>query len=254
MIQGGLTPELPPSAGPLAELERRIIGYLEQLRIEEGIGYRVQPGSRGVRLELDAPGESLAPQILLAEVVTEGADALECTVDGGVTTFVVMKPEPLRLSWMLGDYLAEVRHIYKHHATVVQVVDQGLWDQYGYLLSVKPNSGLPSVQEEYQAIWPPYVDAIGNDSTSSTVNQPRPVNLTYGRTVNLICARVSGAGRVNAADLLSDLVSGDTVVSYVDITPGRRWMPTDVIRQTQVVMDVPGGTAIGSVDNQPDNS
>lgn len=253
MILGGLTPELPPSAGPLAELERRLLGYIEQLRIEEGIGYRLHPSSRGVRLELDAPGGSPAASVILAEVVTEGADALECTVDAGVSTFVVMKPEPLRLSWMLGDFLAEVRHIYLHHSTVVQVVDQGIWDQYGYVLSVKPNSQLPSVQEEYQAIWPPYVDAIGSDTASSAVNQPRPVNLTYARTVNLVCARVSGAGRVNLADLASDDL-GDTVVNYVDITPGRRWMPTDVIRQTQVVMDVPGGTAIGSVDNQPDNS
>ncbi|KAF0180458.1 MAG: hypothetical protein FD161_888 [Limisphaerales bacterium] len=248
-----LTPQLPDSAGPLAQMERRLLALIQSVRLEQGVGYKVRPGTRGTVLELEAAPAAAASGVLVAQVVAEGADALLCTVDGGATTFPVMKPEPLRRSWMLGDYLAEVRHIYKHHSTVVQVLDQGWWDQYGYVLSVKPNSAPPTVQEEYQAIWPPYVDAVGEDTASTPVNQPRAVNLTYGRTVSLICARVSGAGRVNAADLASDEL-GDTVVSHVDITPGRRWLPTDVIRQTQVVMDVPGGTAIGSVDNQPDNS
>lgn len=240
--------------GPIGALLEQHRRALLALWPSETPSIRPEVRPDGMRLHAKGAGGGGSTAVIMAEVVSEGADALLCTVDGGATTFAVMKPEPLRRSWNVADYSAVSRHIYFLHSTVAQVVDQAVWDQWGYVLSVKPNSlGGGSVQEEYQAIWPPYVDALGDDTTSTTVNAPRVVNQTFGRVVNVICARVSGAGRVNAADLADD-VAGDTIVSFVDITPGRAWLPLDVITQIQEVYDMPGGTVIGAVDNQPNNS
>ncbi len=248
-------PFIPTGSGPLAEFARWVQGELRALQPIPAPGMLTSTGPRGVAQSARKGASALVEgSVIMAEVVTEGADALLCTVDGGATTFAVMKPEPLRRSWNVADYSAVARHIYFLHSTVAQVVDQGIWDQWGYVLSVKPNSlGGGTVQEEYQAIWPPYVDAVGSDSASTTINAPRVVNQTFGRVVNVICARVSGAGRVNAA-YLEDDVAGDTVVSYADITPGRAWLPLDVITQIQQVYDTPSGMVIGAVDNQPNNS
>lgn len=189
--------------------------------------------------------------VICARVVSEGADALFCTLDGGESVFAVMKPEPLRLSWVLGDWFGSVQNILQFSPTVTQVVDQAVWDALGYVINFRTNIDYPAVSEEHQAVWPPWVDNIGPYSVSSPVNQPRTADHGSGRITNIVCARVVAIGRVNNSELRED-PAGEIVVNYVDITPGRSWVATDVIHQQQEVRS--GGALVGIVDNTPTNA
>lgn len=239
--------------GPLGEALRHLAQGNAENRVQESATLRVaQRGPAGVQLEVKSPADAGGGLSLLsASVIAEGADALLCSTDGGATTFVVMKPEPLRLSRMLAYVGAPDFPMGEFYPTITQVMTQAVWDKWGYVINVKTNLRLPLVDEEDRVVWPSWVDVDTTGSTSTPVNQVR-VDLT-DLARSIIIARVQGCGVVNAADLRED-GAGDTTVNHVDITPGRGWHAIDEVSQVQAVYDAPGGTQIGTVDNLPPNS
>ena len=246
-------PVRPSGPGPLAEVVRWMEKEIRALQPIPAPGEFVSTGPRGVvRRPIGKGPSGSSSSVIIAQVFNEGADAIECSTDGGDTVFVVMKPEPLRLSRML--YWGGSYAMGDFYPTITQETDQTIWDAWGYVINIATGIGSPGVTiQERRVVWPSWVEIY---ATSTTVNSPRPMTLVVNpaRERNLVCAVVPGAGRVNQADLKED-VSGDTVVNYVDITPGRHWMPIDEIRQEQSVTDVSDATSIiGYVDNSPQNT
>lgn len=91
----GLVPQLPASAGPLAELERRLLGLIEQLRLDNGVGYKVRRGTRGTVLEIERLAAGTGAQVRELTTVREGLDAVEC-VDENAATVYCLKPHGFR--------------------------------------------------------------------------------------------------------------------------------------------------------------
>jgi hypothetical protein len=171
-----------------------------------------------------------------------------------------MKPEPLRLKTILGGSvvggLGQVGQGGLGFATS-QETDQTIWDTFGYVVRIQNTQRLPMVVEENQVVWPPWVDTAGNGQDSTPVNFVRTANGAHGRLQNIVCARLNNAWLIDDATLewvmVGDILVGSPQnVSFVDITPGRTWVPLDVIEQMQTVVD---GTfqTIGTVDNSPLN-
>lgn len=226
--------------GKLGNALDRLWQAVQRQKVIAGHGLRTEETPGGVAVHcLNTPMPPPATAVIIAQIVTEGYDALECTVDGGATTFVVMKPEALRMSRMVFDYNGGSYFIAGTTPTITQ--NTSVWDAVGFALDWETNAGAPDPRTETQIIWPPYVDMV---TGSTSVNTPRSPQSSEAK--NLICARVSGAGRVDLSNLTEN-PAGDTVVGFVDITGSRAWRALDEVMQTQDVRDV--GGIIGRVDN-----
>ncbi len=239
--------------GLLGDLEQRVRALLNERRIVESGTIRVaQSGPGGTQLEVKEPAGAAAsgPQIVSAPVLQEGMDALLCLI--GDAEVVVMKPEPLRLSWMV-----RAAFVLNQISEVTQVTDPDAWQDFGYVINYRNRNLSPLVLDEWQVVWPPWVDNVGGSPELNVPRTPHFGESTPSRAVELICARVSKTVWVDSATLrqleFGEEPEGELLnVAWVDITPGRVWVPLDVARQKQQVYLA--GEPNGVVDNYPDNS
>ncbi|NBV24986.1 MAG: hypothetical protein EBS05_24085 [Proteobacteria bacterium] len=71
MTDDDFNPTLPASAAPLAELEKRLLGLLQSIRLVRGQGYNLRPGNRGTALEIlpaDLPAKVRPQQLFLRTI------------------------------------------------------------------------------------------------------------------------------------------------------------------------------------------
>ena len=238
---------IPNGPGKLSEHLRFIYEELRKLQPIFAPGQTGARTTRGVVLNERQPAPQAAAAAgaaIVAEIITEGNDALLCSTDGGVTSFPVMKPHPLRVSRMMvydggvkmGDALA----------LVSQTTSSGDFDEWGFVLRIQNKDFLPTVVEQDVTVWPQYLDFC----TTTGLNLLRQNTFDTEILREVLVIKSTGCGKVDATDLRENIL-GDTSVDYMDITPGRTWRSLSELRQVQQVFDILGGTAIGTVDNEP---
>ena len=237
---------IPNGNGKLSEHLRFIYEELRKLQPIFAPGQTGARTTRGVVLDQRQPAAAAAAAAaaVVAEVIAEGNDALLCSTDGGVTSFPVMKPYPLRVSRMMvydggvkmGDALT----------LVSQTTSSGDFEEWGFILRFQNKAFLPSVVEQDLTVWPQYLDFC----TTTGLNLLRQNTFDTEILREVFVIKSPGCGKVNATDLRENIL-GDTSVDYMDITPGRTWRSISELRQAQPVFDILGGTQIGTVDNDP---
>jgi len=114
------------------------------------------------------------------------------------------------------------------------------------VLRIQNKALLPMVVEQDVTVWPQYLDFC----TTTGLNLLRQNTFDTEILREVLVIKSTGCGKVDATDLRENIL-GDTSVDYMDITPGRTWRSLSELRQVQQVFDILGGTAIGTVDNEP---
>lgn len=150
-----MNPPNPPSGtGPMAAWCRKMLNYVESLRIRPGRGYNLIPSPRGVAFDFPAPGIGGPPAGGAGRYRIKGGtdDHLSCvTWDGtteGTETIFIAKPDELRCSNAGPEVKLVSSYTYTYSA--------GPDDLNKYRVSKV--AGLP---DENQLVTPPwFIDAV----------------------------------------------------------------------------------------------
>lgn len=235
-------PVRPSSGSQLAEFVRWAEAEIRALQPIPTPGTLTGRGPNGTFravLENSVP-QSSAP-IIQASVVREWRDCLDCSTDGGATTFKVMKPEPLRVS-RVGEYGTGGTLYMGQDPTIALQTNATVWAKIGFVLEFTwPDT--PDNRVGSMTVWPQWVNG---ENVGSTVNLHREPGASE-TTRFILCAAVNGVAEIVASTGTEAIGGGgDTTVNFVDVTAGRDWRFIDEITQQLSVDDVSG--PIGTVN------